>query len=60
MKERELNIIRGKMLVAHATPAELQDFLTYVSELEGLLERADLDDVFGSEGWRRRINLQDE
>jgi len=56
--EKELDMIRGKMLVAAATQKELHDFLTYVATLEGLLEEADNDDYFGTEGWRHRIGLQ--
>src|SRR5678815_62086 len=57
--ERELNTIRGKMLVAAASPRELQDFLTYVTALESLVEEANLADFYGTEGWRRRIGLED-
>ena len=46
------------MLVAAATQKELQDFLTYVSAIEGLLEDADNDDYFGTEGWRSAIGLE--
>lgn len=53
----ELDMIRGKMLVAAATQEELQDFLTYVTTIEGLLEEADCDDYFGTEGWRHRVGL---
>jgi len=56
--ESELDMIRGKMLVAAATQKELQDFLTYVSVIEGLLEDADNDDYFGTEGWRFAIGLE--
>jgi hypothetical protein len=57
--ERELNVIRGKMLVAAASPMELQDFLTYVTALEALVEEASMEDFYGTEGWRRRIGLED-
>lgn len=53
--EREANVIRGKMLVGHATVEEQASFLGYVDELEALLAEADLEDFFGSEGWRHRI-----
>jgi hypothetical protein len=55
--ESELDMIRGKMMVAAATDKEQRDFLTYVASIEGLLEEADNDDYFGSEGWRHRIGL---
>ena len=50
--ERELDMIRGKMLVNAATQEELHDFLLYVNHIEGLLEEGDNDDAFGTEGWR--------
>ena len=54
---RELDTIRGKMLVAKATQQELQDFLVYVSALEGLVEEASVEDFYGTEGWQHRLFL---
>ena len=45
------------MICSAASQKELQDFLTYVSALELLLEEADNDDYFGTEGWRHKIGL---
>lgn len=53
--EKELDAIRGKMLVGHATASELQDFLNYVLALEELVEWASMEDFYGTEGWRHRI-----
>lgn len=53
--ENNINEIRGKMLVGHATVQELQDFLLYVSALEALLLEADLADFFGTEGHRHHL-----
>ena len=53
--ENELDTMRGKMLVGHATPNELQDFLTYVSAIEALLIECDHQDFFGTEGYRKRL-----
>jgi hypothetical protein len=55
LSEKELDMIRGKMLVAAATPKELQAFLLYVTELEALLDRCDSEDFFGTEGWHREV-----
>lgn len=55
--QRELDTIRGKMLVAAATQEELHDFLHYVSALESLCDEAECDDVFGTEGWRHAIGV---
>jgi hypothetical protein len=52
--EREIDMIRGKMLVAAATPEELRHFLDYVTFLEGLVEEASIEDFYGTEGWRHR------
>ena len=56
--EKELDMIRGKMLVNAATTEELHAFLTYVAVLESLLEEADEDDFYGTEGWRYRIGIE--
>jgi hypothetical protein len=53
--EQEINVIRGKMLVAHATREELHDFLMYVTAIEALVEEASIEDFFGTEGFRRRL-----
>jgi len=53
--ERELDMIRGKMLVNAATQDELHDFLRYVSVLESLVEDASMEDFYGTEGWRHHI-----
>ena len=57
---RELDVIRGKMLVGHATIKELQDFLIYVSALEGLVEDASVEDFYGSEGWQHRLGIDED
>lgn len=56
-KERELDMIRGKMLVNKATQEELNDFLLYVTKLEELAEEASSEDFFGSEGWQHYIGI---
>lgn len=56
--EKELNIIRGKMLVNSATKEELHDFLRYVAELEYLLNQDDYEDIHGTEGWKHRMGIE--
>lgn len=56
---KELNMIRGKMMVGHATPEELRDFLSYVSALEGLVEDASVEDFYGTEGWQHVLGIED-
>ncbi len=55
---RELDTIRGKMMVGAATKEELQDFLTYVIALEGLVEEASMEDFYGTEGWQHRLGIE--
>lgn len=58
LSERQLNEIRGKMLVGAASVDELSDFLFYVSKLEGLVEHASMEDFYGTEGWQHAIGLE--
>lgn len=55
--EKELDMIRGKMLINKATQEELNEFLKYVSVIESLIDEADLEDFYGTEGWRNKIGL---
>lgn len=55
IKESEYNQIIGKLMVNHVTHEELSNFLEIVSEMEGMLDEADGDDYFGTEGWRHRL-----
>lgn len=48
-------MIRGKLLVGATDHAENRQLLSYIAELEILLDDADGDDVWGTEGWRRRV-----
>lgn len=54
---RELDVIRGKMLVSAASVEENHAFLRYVASLESLLDEADLDDYFGTEGWQHHLGI---
>jgi hypothetical protein len=49
---RELNIIRGKNLVGAATKEDIDTLFKYLDKIEFSLERADNDDLLGTEGWR--------
>ena len=57
--EREIDMIRGKMLVAAATADELAEFLKYVSAIENLVEEASNEDFYGTRGWQRRLGWED-
>ena len=57
--DRFLNTVRGKALVGHATPEEILAVFGHLDALENLLDEADEDDVFGTEGWRHRLGIDD-
>lgn len=54
-----LNTVRGKAIAGHASPAEILAVFQHLDELEDLLDEADEDDVFGTEGWRHRLGIDD-
>ncbi len=53
--EKEINTIRGKLLVNAATQEEIFAFMEYVSEMETLVEEASMEDFYGTEGWEHRL-----
>ena len=57
--EREIDMIRGKMLVNAASKEELHTFLFYVTALECLVDEASMEDFYGTEGWRHAIGWDD-
>ena len=59
LTEREINTIRGKMSVGHASTAELQSVFGHLDMLEMALDKADEDDMLGTEGWRHFVGLPD-
>lgn len=59
LSEKELNTIRGKALVGHATPQEIMMVFGHLDSLEMELDLRDGDDFFGTEGWRHAFNHPD-
>lgn len=59
LTEKQLNIIRGKALVGHATPAEILSVFDHLDEIEMELDELDYSDELGTEGWRHRFGLPD-
>ena len=59
LTQRELNLIRGKSLVGHATPDEILQVFGHYDLIEHRLDELDYDDVLGTEGWRHRFGLPD-
>lgn len=52
LSDRELNTIRGKASVGHASVEELQQVFGHIDTMEMKLEEVECDDFFGTEGWR--------
>ncbi len=59
LTEKELNIIRGKILGNAATQAELLSVFTHYDLVEMRLDDADGEDMLGTEGWRHWVGLPD-
>jgi hypothetical protein len=71
--DRVLNIIRGKNLVGAATKEDINLLFEHLdaieialaeadSELDAIeiaLDEADSEDMFGTEGWRHRLGMED-
>ena len=57
LTEKELNIIRGKVLVGHATIEEILSVFNHYDMLEAKLDEMDCDDALGTEGWRHSLGL---
>lgn len=60
LTDKEINTIRGKAIVGHATPEELMKVFGHYDLIEAELDSRDNEDFFGTEGWRRAFNLPDE
>ncbi len=55
-----VNTIRGRNSVGHATKDDVLLLFEHIDALEVLLDEADMDDVFGPEGWRHRLDIDNE
>lgn len=61
LSAKQLNIIRGKMLVEHPSPQHpIWQVIGYIDWLETKLDEVDYDDTFGTEGWRHHFGHPDE
>jgi hypothetical protein len=58
--EQKLDIIRGKNLVNGATQKDVNKLFEYIDKIEDELDECDLDDFFGTEGWRHRFGISDD
>lgn len=59
LTDRELNTIRGKSLVGHASTDEILQVFAHYDIIEMKLDEYDNDDAFGTEGWRHAFGLPD-
>jgi len=58
LSERELNIIRGKVLVGHANRDEVLSVFAHLDAIENALDEGDDMDMFGTEGWRHWMGME--
>ena len=59
LSERQLNMIRGKASVGHASVGEIQSVFLHLDYLEMRLDELDYDDALGTEGWRHTLLGED-
>lgn len=59
LSEKDINIIRGKAIVGHATPQELMQVFGHWDLMEAKMDEIEGDDFFGTEGWRHFFGLPD-
>ena len=57
--DRILNIIRGKNLVGAATKEDIDLLFEHLDAIEIALDEADSEDMFGTEGWRHWLGIED-
>ena len=59
LSDKELNTIRGKALVGHATPQEIAQVFGHIDTIESKMEEIECDDFFGTEGYRHFFGYPD-
>lgn len=59
LSDKELNTIRGKSLVGHASAEEIQQVFGHLDTLEMKLDEQEMEygDIFGTEGWRHSFGV---
>jgi hypothetical protein len=57
MTEAKMNELRGKALVGACTKDEVLEIIEYVNRLENLLDEGDMEDMYGTEGWRHLLGM---
>lgn len=59
LTDKQLNTIRGKASVGHASTPEIMSVFGHYDLIEMKLDKLDQDDTFGAEGWRHHFGLPD-
>lgn len=54
-----MNELRGKALVGACTKEEVMSIIEYVNTLEMFLDDGDMEDMYGTEGWRHTLGIED-
>ncbi len=57
--ESTLNLIRGKNIVGRATKEDVLVLFQHIDALEMFLDEFEVEDTFGTEGWRHAIGMPD-
>lgn len=58
-KESEINVIRGKWLGKAVTQDDIEVLLDHITALENLLDEGDMEDMYGTGGWRHHLGIDD-
>jgi hypothetical protein len=59
MNNKYICMLIGKLVVNKLSDDEAQQVVDYINDLEKLLDEGDLEDFFGTEGWRQRLGLDE-
>ena len=57
LSDKELNTIRGKAMVGHASVEEIVSVFGHLDSLEMKLDDEMRGDAFGTEGWRHSFGI---
>ncbi len=57
MTRDQIDQLKGRIF-ASTIDQDVYDLLEYVKELEYLLDEADQEDFYGTEGWRHNLGLE--
>lgn len=58
-KDSVINTIRGKNLVGKADKDDVLKLFEQLDAYEQLLDEGDQEDMYGTEGWRHHLGMED-